>query len=115
MAEKRQSSLLIGLKDVPSSKMVRMSEVMKLIMKNAMYRKLIILLLMIYSMSEADEAETTEGLQDTGCGTEITPLNCTVCDVVFIVMKHFNPLIRRLYQYLPLRNFQCTGTNNFHG
>ena len=29
------------------------------------------------SMSEADEAETTESLQDTDCGTETTPLNCT--------------------------------------
>ena len=28
-------------------------------------------------MSEADEAETTESLQDTDCGTETTPLNCT--------------------------------------
>ena len=29
------------------------------------------------SMSEADEADTTESLQDTDYGTETTPLNCT--------------------------------------
>ena len=78
MAEKRQSSLLAWLKDGPFPKMARVSEVRdnetdneECDVEEADYST------SDDSMREADEAETTESLQDTDCSTETTLLNCT--------------------------------------
>ena len=83
MAEKRQSSLFVWLKDVPSPKTAKVSEVRANETGNEEHEEehgvdeLGDYFVSGDSMSEADEAEITESFQDTDSSAETRPVNCT--------------------------------------
>ena len=94
MVEKRQSSLFVWLKDVPSPKTVRVSKARANESGNKEHEEEHDVdevdnhFVSGDSMSEAYQAEITESFQDTNSNTETRPVNCTVqccihCDEPF--------------------------------
>ena len=107
MAGKRQSSLFVWLKDVPSTKTARVSEISDNETENEEHDVVEDYFISNDSTSEADEAETTESFQDTDCSAENTPFNCIVQCCIHSD-KPFQPVDKKTLLTLSIkkRNFQ---------
>ena len=113
MAEKRQSSLFVWLKDVLSPKTAKVSEVRANETGNEEHKEehgvdeLDDYFVSGDSMSEADEAEITESFQDTDSSAETRPVNCTARCCIHSD-EPFHPIDKKTLSIFTIkkRNFQ---------